>query len=89
MKPRPLSDRVIIKRNETATKTAGGIIIPDTAKEKPGTGTVVAVGRGKEGEAMEVVEGDVVMFSKHAGVEIEIDGEELLIMRESEIWAVC
>lgn len=84
----PLHDRVIVKPVEAETKTAGGIIIPDTAKEKPQKGTVVAVGAGKKDEPMTVKVGDNVMYSKYGGTEINLDGEELLIMRESDILAI-
>lgn len=84
----PLHDRVIVKAAEAETKTAGGIIIPDTAKEKPQRGTVVAVGAGKKDEPMTVKVGDAVMYSKYGGTEINVDGEELLIMRESDILAI-
>ncbi len=84
----PLHDRVIVKPAEAETKTAGGIIIPDTAKEKPQKGTVVAVGAGKKDEPMTVKVGDSVMYSKYGGTEINLDGEELLIMRESDILAI-
>ena len=93
MKVRPLHDRVIVKRVEEEEKTKGGIIIPDTAKEKPVEGVVMAVGDGKVLEdgkksALEVKEGDKVLFGKYAGTEIKIDGEELLIMREDDIIAI-
>jgi len=84
----PLHDRVIVKPVEAETKTAGGIIIPDTAKEKPQRGTVIAVGAGKKDEPMTVKVGDAVMYSKYGGTEINVDGEELLIMRESDILAI-
>ncbi|HLU17331.1 MAG TPA: co-chaperone GroES [Edaphocola sp.] len=85
---KPLHDRVIVKAAEAETKTAGGIIIPDTAKEKPSRGTIVAAGPGKKDEPMSVKVGDVVLYSKYAGTEINIDGQELLIMRESDIIAI-
>jgi chaperonin GroES len=93
MKVRPLHDRVIVKRVEEEATTKGGIIIPDTAKEKPVEGKVVAVGDGKVGDdgkkiAMEVKAGDKVLFGKYAGTEIQIDGEEHLIMREDDIIAI-
>ena len=93
MKIRPLHDRVIIKRIEEEETTKGGIIIPDTAKEKPSEGKVVAVGNGKtldngEVKALEVKKGDKVLFGKYAGTEIKIDGEEHLIMREDDIIAI-
>ncbi len=93
MKLKPLGDRVLVKRLEMEEKTAGGIIIPDTAKEKPQKGKVVAAGPGKVDDdgklvKMEVKKGDVVLFSKYAGTEIKIEGEEHLIMREDDILAV-
>jgi len=94
MKIQPLHDRVIVKRVEEEETTKGGIIIPDTAKEKPMEGLVVAVGSGKiedEGEKkipLEVKKGDRVLFSKYAGTEIKIDGEEHLIMKEEDIIAI-
>ena len=84
----PLHDRVIVQAAEAETKTAGGIIIPDTAKEKPQKGTVVAVGSGKKDEPMTVKNGDTVLYGKYAGTEISIDGKDLLIMRESDILAI-
>jgi chaperonin GroES len=93
MKVRPLQDRVIVKRVEEEEVTKGGIIIPDTAKEKPIEGKVVAVGKGKMTEdgkkiPLEVKKGDRVLFGKYAGTEIQIDGEENLIMREDDIVAI-
>jgi chaperonin GroES len=93
MKVRPLHDRVLIKRVEEEEKTSGGIIIPDTAKEKPIQGKVIAVGKGKVLEdgkvlVMEVKKGDRVLFGKYAGTEVTIDGEEHLIMREEDILGV-
>ncbi len=94
MKIKPLHDRVIVKRVEEEEKTKGGIIIPDTAKEKPIMGTVIAVGSGKsegKGKAkvpLDVKEGDKVLFSKYAGTEVTIDGEENLIMKEEDIIAI-
>ncbi|GBL34885.1 10 kDa chaperonin [Filimonas sp.] len=84
----PLHDRVIVRAAAAETKTAGGIIIPDTAKEKPQRGTVVAVGTGKKDEPMTVKAGDTVLYGKYAGTEITVDNEELLIMRESDILAI-
>ncbi|MCF8292367.1 MAG: co-chaperone GroES [Chitinophagaceae bacterium] len=84
----PLHDRVIVRAAAAETKTAGGIIIPDTAKEKPQRGTVVAVGIGKKDEPMTVKAGDTVLYGKYAGTEITVDHEELLIMRESDILAI-
>ena len=84
----PLHDRVIVKPAAAETKTAGGIIIPDTAKEKPQKGSIIAAGPGKKDEPMTVKPGDTVLYSKYAGTEINLDGEELLIMRESDILAI-
>ena len=84
----PLHDRVIVRAAEAETKTAGGIIIPDTAKEKPQRGVVVAVGTGKKDEPMTVKPGDTVLYGKYAGTEITVGTEELLIMRESDILAI-
>ncbi len=93
MKIRPLNDRVIAKRVEEEQKTAGGIIIPDTAKEKPQEGKVVAVGPGKRDDdgkrvSLEVKKGDRVLFSKYAGTEIKIDGVEHVFMKEDDILGV-
>ncbi len=88
MKVKPLADRVLVKPAPIEEKTAGGIIIPDTAKEKPLKGEVVAVGQGTKDEEMVVKEGDKVLYGKHAGTEIEIDDEEYLIMRQSDILAI-
>jgi len=93
MKVRPLQDRVIVKRVDEEEITKGGIIIPDTAKEKPIEGKIVAVGKGKLTEdgkklPLEVKKGDRVLFGKYAGTEIQIDGEENLIMREDDIVAI-
>lgn len=85
---KPLADRVLVEPSAAETKTAGGIIIPDTAKEKPMRGTVVAVGNGKPDEPMTVKAGDTVLYGKYAGTEISIDGKEYLIMRESDIYAI-
>ena len=85
---RPLADRVLIKPAEAEQKTAGGIIIPDTAKEKPQRGTVVAVGTGKKDEPLTVKVGDLVLYGKYAGTEITVDGKDYLIMRESDIVAI-
>ncbi len=84
----PLHDRVLIKAAEAETKTAGGIIIPDTAKEKPQKGTVIAAGTGKKDEPMTVKAGDMVLYGKYAGTEIMLDNTEYLIMRESDILAI-
>ena len=93
MKFRPLHDRVLVRRVESDTKTAGGIIIPDTAKEKPQEGEVVAVGSGVRKEdgsvvALDVKAGDKVLFGKWSGTEVKVDGEELLIMKESDIMGI-
>jgi len=93
MKIRPLQDRVIVRRIEEAEKTKGGIIIPDTAKEKPMEGKVIAVGKGKVLEdgkihPLDVKAGDRVLFAKYAGTEVKIDGEEHLIMREDDVLGV-
>ena len=90
---RPLHDRVVVRRIEADTKTAGGIIIPDTAKEKPSQGEVLAVGPGGRDEAGKLIPidlrvGDRVLFGKWSGTEVKIDGEELLIMKESDIMGV-
>jgi chaperonin GroES len=90
---RPLHDRVIVKRVDSETKTSGGIIIPDTAAEKPQQGEVVAVGPGSRDEAgkliaIELKKGDKVLFGKWSGTEVKIDGQELLIMKESDIMGV-
>ena len=93
MKIRPLQDRVIVKRIAEEEKTKGGIIIPDTAKEKPQQGKVIAAGAGKvkdDGKrvALDVKAGDLILFGKYSGQEIKLDGEEFLIMREDEVLAV-
>jgi len=93
MKIRPLKDRILVKRIEEEGKTAGGIIIPDTAKEKPMEGKVVAVGRGKVSEdgkliPLDVKKGDRILFSTYAGTEVKIGGEEHLIMREEDVLGV-
>lgn len=85
---KPLADRVVIEPMPAEEKTAGGIIIPDTAKEKPQRGTVVAVGPGKKDEPLTVKVGDVVLYGKYAGTEISINNKEYLIMRESDIVAI-
>ena len=84
----PLHDRVIVKPAAAEEKTAGGIIIPDTAKEKPQKGTIVAAGAGKKDEPLTVKVGDTVLYGKYAGTEIQIEGKEYLIMRESDIYAI-
>jgi chaperonin GroES len=93
MKIRPLHDRVIVKRLEAETKTAGGIVIPDTAAEKPVRGEVVAVGNGKileDGKVrpLDVKVGDKVLFGKYSGTEVKVDGQELVVMKEDDIMAV-
>jgi len=93
MKLKPLNDRVLVKRLESEEKTAGGLYIPDTAKEKPSRGKVVAAGPGKLADdgkrvALAVKAGDLVLFNKYAGTEISIDGEEHLVMREDDILAI-
>jgi len=93
MKLRPLQDRILVQRVEEETKTKGGIIIPDTAKEKPAEGKVVAVGNGKVGDdgkrvALEIKTGDRILFGKYSGTEVKIEGEEYLIMREDDVLGV-
>jgi len=93
MKIKPMNDRVLVTRVEEEQKTAGGIIIPDTAKEKPQEGKVTAVGPGKRDDSgqrvpLEVKKGDRILFSKYAGTEIKIDGEEHIFMREEDILAI-
>ncbi len=93
MKVRPLNDRLLVKRLEEITKTAGGIIIPDSAKEKPAEGTVIAVGPGKTNEkgdrvALQVKAGDKVLFSKYGGTDVKLDGEDFIIMREDDIMGI-
>lgn len=93
MKIRPLNDRILVQRLEQEDKTAGGIIIPDSAKEKPAEGKIIAVGNGKmndEGKrvALEVKEGDQVLFSKYGGTDVKVDGEDYLIMREDDILGI-
>lgn len=85
---KPIADRVIVKPAAAEETTKGGIIIPDTAKEKPQRGEIVAVGTGKKDEPMTVKAGDKVLYGKYAGTEITIDGEEYLMMRESDIFAI-
>jgi len=84
----PLADRVVVEPAEAEQKTAGGIIIPDTAKEKPQKGTVVAVGNGKKDEPMTVKVGDAVLYGKYSGTEVNVDGKDYLIMKESDIYAI-
>ena len=93
MKFRPLHDRVVVKRLEEDTKTAGGIIIPDTVKEKPQQGEIVAIGPGGRDESgkitpLDVKVGDIILFGKWSGTEVKIDGKDLLIMKESDIMGV-
>jgi chaperonin GroES len=93
MKFRPLHDRIVVRRIDAEEKTAGGIIIPDTAKEKPQQGEVIAVGPGARNEQgqlvpLDVKAGDTVLFGKWSGTEVKIDGEDLLIMKESDIMGV-
>jgi chaperonin GroES len=93
MKIRPLHDRVLLKRLDEESKTSGGLYIPDTAKEKPIQGKVIAVGSGKRDkdgkvQALEVKAGDKVLFSKYSGTEVKIDGDEHLIMREEDLLAI-
>jgi chaperonin GroES len=93
MKFRPLHDRVVVRRTEQETKSAGGIIIPDTAAEKPQQGEVIAVGPGARDEAGKLIaidlkKGDKVLFGKWSGTEVKIDGQELLIMKESDVMGV-
>ena len=93
MKLRPLQDRILVQRVEEETTTKGGIIIPDTAKEKPAEGKVAAVGNGKLGDdgkrvALEVKKGDRILFGKYAGTEVKIEGDEFLIMREDDVLGI-
>ncbi|MDO9567532.1 MAG: co-chaperone GroES [Candidatus Desulfaltia sp.] len=93
MKLRPLQDRILVQRVEEETTTRGGIIIPDTAKEKPIEGKVIAVGKGKTGDdgkriALEIKKDDKILFSKYGGTEVKIDGEEYLIMREDDVLGI-
>ncbi len=93
MKIRPLNDRILVQRLEQEEKTAGGIIIPDSAKEKPAEGKIVAVGKGKLDDngkrvKMEVKVGDCVLFSKYGGTDVKLDGEDYLIMREDDILGI-
>ena len=85
---KPLADRVLVEPAEAEEKTASGIIIPDTAKEKPQKGSVVAVGNGKKDEPLTVKVGDSVLYGKYSGTEINVDGKEYLMMRESDILAI-
>ncbi len=93
MKLRPLQDRILVQRVEEETTTRGGIIIPDTAKEKPIEGKVIAIGKGKTGDdgkriALETKKGDRILFGKYGGTEVKIDGEEYLIMREDDVLGI-
>jgi len=88
VKIKPLADRVIIEVSPAEERTASGIIIPDTAKEKPQKGTVLAVGNGKKDEPLTVKVGDVVLYGKYAGTEINVEGKDYLIMREADIFAI-
>lgn len=85
---KPLADRVLVEPAEVEQKTAGGIIIPDTAKEKPQKGKVIAVGPGKKDEPMTVKEGDQILYGKYSGTEIGVDGINYLMMKESDIYAI-
>ncbi len=88
MKIQPLADRVLVKPAPAETKTVGGIIIPDTAKEKPLKGTIMAAGKGTKDEEMVLKEGDEVLYGKYSGQEIEVEGEKYLIMRQSDVLAI-
>ncbi|UCH15568.1 MAG: co-chaperone GroES [Bacteroidales bacterium] len=88
VKIKPLADRVLIKPEEAVDKTASGIIIPDSAKEKPQKGTVVAAGPGTKDEKMEVKVGDTVLYGKYSGTELDLDGKDYLIMKQSDILAI-
>ncbi len=88
VKVKPLADRVLVEPAAAEEKTAGGIIIPDTAKEKPQKGKIVAVGNGKPDEPMTVKVGDEVLYGKYSGTELNIEGKDYLIMRESDIFAI-
>lgn len=88
MKLKPINDRVVVKPAPAEDKTKGGIIIPDTAKEKPQRGKVVAAGPGKDGEKLTVKKGDTVLYGKYAGQELHYDGDDLLIMREDDILVI-
>jgi chaperonin GroES len=85
---KPLADRVLVQPSEAESKTASGLIIPDTAKEKPQKGTVVAAGPGTKDEEMQVKPGDVVLYGKYSGTELNVDGTDYLMMRQSDILAV-
>jgi len=93
MKLKPLQDRILVQREEEDDKTKGGIIIPDSAKEKPAKGAVIAVGEGKTGEdgkriPMALKKGDKILFGKYSGTEVKIDGQEYLIMREDDVLGI-
>lgn len=88
VKIKPLADRVLVEPSSAEEKTAGGIIIPDTAKEKPQKGVIVAVGPGVEGQKLTVKAGDEVLYGKYSGTEINYDGKDYLIMKESDIYAI-
>lgn len=88
MNIKPLADRVLIEPKEAETKTASGIVIPDTAKEKPQQGKVIAVGSGKKDEPMELKVGDTVLYGKYSGTEITVDDKDYLIMRQSDVMAI-
>jgi chaperonin GroES len=88
VKIKPLADRILVKAAEAETTTSSGIIIPDTAKEKPQRGTVIAAGPGKKDEPVTVKVGDTVLYGKYSGTEIQLEGVEYLIMRESDIYAI-
>ena len=85
---KPLHDRVLVEPAAAETKTASGLFIPDTAKEKPQRGTVIAVGSGKKDEPLTVKVGDTVLYGKYSGTELQVEGKEYLIMRESDIFAI-
>jgi chaperonin GroES len=88
VKIKPLADRVLVEAAAAETKTAGGLIIPDTAKEKPQKGKIVAIGTGKKDEPLTVKVGDEVLYGKYSGTELTVDGKEYLMMRESDIYAI-
>lgn len=88
MNIKPLADRVLVEAKEAETKTASGLYIPDTAKEKPQQGTIVATGNGKKDEPMELKAGDTVLYGKYSGTEINVDGKEYLMMRQSDVLAI-
>ncbi|QNJ97070.1 co-chaperone GroES [Constantimarinum furrinae] len=88
LKIQPLSDRVLVEPQEAETKTASGIYIPDSAKEKPQRGKVIAVGKGKKDHDMTVKKGDIVLYGKYSGSELKLDGKDYLIMREDDILAI-